>query len=60
MSTTDRAVTDLSPDGLHVLLLFLLYFKNISNDSCRTNYLKIYRIDLRQIFKIGRLQMISL
>jgi len=30
--------------GLYVLLLSLIYF----NDSCQTNYLEIYRTDLRQ------------
>jgi len=37
------------PSGLYVLLLFLIY-----NDSCQTNYLNIYRTDLRQILQVGR------
>ena len=36
-------------DGLYVLLLFLIF-----NDSCQTNYLKIYPTDLRQSFRVGR------
>ena len=36
-------------DGLYILLLFLIF-----NDSCQTNYLKIYPTDLRQSFRVGR------
>jgi len=32
--------------GLYVRLLFLIF-----NDSCQTNYLKMYRTDLRQVLK---------
>jgi len=39
---------------LYVLLLFLIYFCSYFNDSCHTNYLKIYRTDLRQIFGVDR------
>jgi len=35
--------------GLYILLLFLVF-----NDYCQTNYFKIYRTDLRQIFRVGR------
>jgi len=35
--------------GLHVLLLFLIF-----NDSCQVNYLKIYQINLWQIFSVGK------
>ena len=35
--------------GQYVLLLFL-----VSNDLCQTNYLNVYRIDLRHVFRIGR------
>ena len=34
---------------LHLLLLFLIYWSSFI-DSSQTNYLKIYRTDLRQIF----------
>ena len=34
---------------LHLLLLFLIYLSSFI-DSSQTNYLKIYRTDLRQIF----------
>jgi len=35
--------------GPYVLLLFLIF-----NDFCQTNYPKIYRADLRQMFIVGR------
>jgi len=38
--------------GLFILLWFLIYlfiYLFILNDFCQTNYLKIYRTDLRQI-----------
>jgi len=35
--------------GLYVRLLFLIF-----NDSCQTNYLKMYRTDLRQVLKADR------
>ena len=41
------------PGGLHVLLLFVIfkiYFSIIFSESCQTNHLKIYPIDLRQKF----------
>jgi len=38
--------------GLYILLLFLVF-----NDYCQTNYFKIYRTDLRQIFRVGRTQI---
>ena len=36
-------------EGLYVLLPFLIF-----NDSWQTNYLKIYQIDLCQIFRVDR------
>ena len=45
----DRPAAVNRPSGLYVLLLFLIY-----NDSCQTNYLNIYRTDLRQILRVGR------
>ena len=33
---------------------FLLYIFIYFNDSCQTNYLKMYRTDLRQIYRVGR------
>ena len=33
--------------AIYVLLLFLVYF--LFNNSCQTNYLKIYQTDLLQI-----------
>jgi len=36
------------------LLLFLIYLF-IFNDSCQTNYFRIYRTDLRQIVTVGRM-----
>ena len=38
---------------LYVLLLFLIHLF-IFNDFCQSNYLSIYRTDIRQIFKVGR------
>ena len=42
--------------GLCFLLLFLIHLFIIfwRFDSCQTNYLKIYRTDFRQIFRVGR------
>jgi len=38
---------------LYVLLLFLIYLF-LTTDCCPTNYLNIYRTDLRQTFKVAR------
>ena len=41
--------------GLCVLLLFFIYFWfTLYNDSCQTNYLKIYGTDLRQFLRVGK------
>ena len=39
-------------ESIHGELYLLLPF--IFNDSCLTNYLEIYRTNLRQIFRVGR------
>jgi len=42
------------PAGFHVLLLFLIFFIFIFSDFFQTNYRKICRAGLRQIFVVGR------
>ena len=52
MRTTTRIVPRLfSPlhSRLYVMLLFIIF-----NDLSQTSYLKIYRTDLRQFFRVGR------
>jgi len=42
--------------GLYVLHLFLIFYLFFDN-SCQTNYLKIFYTDLCQIFSVGWLAM---
>ena len=44
----------LAEGGLMFCLCFLFIFFVILNDFCQTNYLNIYRADLRQICRDGR------
>jgi len=53
-SRIDRAAES-TAGLLAILLMFLIFY-----DFGRTNYLKIYRTDLRQIFKVVWLSMTNL
>ena len=43
-----------------MLCLFLVYFIFIFNDFSQTNYLNIHETDLRQIFRVGRMNDLML
>jgi len=43
-----------------MLCLFLIYFIFIFNDFSQTNYLNIHETDLRQIFRVDRMNDLML
>ena len=54
-----RPVAESRHGGLRVLLLFLIFICFQRFDSCQTNYLKMHRTDLRQIFRVGRITAVG-
>jgi len=51
-----RPAAKSTPVGLRSVGVSYLF---IFNDSRQTNYLKIYRIDLCQIFRVGRIMAVD-
>jgi len=44
--------------GLHILPLFRFYLF-IFSDSCQINYLKVYRSDLHEMFRVAKIMAVN-